>query len=123
VEPHLEIAQQQIGDVTVFRLKGRVLVGDSSHQLHDAIRDALGKGARKLLLELVAVSYIDSVGVGELVSSYAAAHRAGGELKLSNLTKRVEALVQLTRLNSIIDTHPDEASALRAFANSSAAAQ
>ena len=119
----LQIQRIDVGDVAVFRLKGRVLVGESSHQLHDAVRDAIGKGARKLLLELVAVSYIDSVGVGELVSSYAAAHRAGGELKLSNLTKRVEALVQLTRLNSIIDTHPDEASALAAFSKSSAAAQ
>ena len=117
----LQIQRADVGDVVVFRLKGRVLVGESSHQLHEVVRDALTKGARKLLLELVAVSYIDSVGVGELVSSYAAAHRAGGELKLSNLTKRVQALVQLTRLNSIIDTHPDEASALAAFANKAAA--
>lgn len=116
----LQIQRADVGDVVVFRLKGRVLVGESSHQLHDVVRDALGQGARKLLLELVAVSYIDSVGVGELVSSYAAAHRAGGELKLSNLTKRVQALVQLTRLNSIIDTHADEASALAAFANRAA---
>lgn len=111
----LEIQRAEIGDVAVLRLKGRILVGESSHMLHAAVRDALAKGTRKLLLELVAVTYIDSVGVGELVSSYAAVHRAGGELKLSNLTPRVHDLVQLTRLHTIVDVHPDEASALRAF--------
>jgi anti-sigma B factor antagonist len=118
----LEIKRAKAGDVVVLRLKGRILVGESSHRLRDAVRDALGEGARKLLLEMKAVSYIDSVGVGELVSSFAAAHRAGGELKLSNLTQRVNDLIRLTRLHTIVDVHEDEAGALRAFEKSASAA-
>ena len=115
MEPTLQIEQQDSGGVTVLRLKGRILVGESSRLLHDAIRDALGAGGRKLLLHLGAVTYIDSVGVGELVSSFAAAKRAGGELKLSNVAGRVRDLVRLTRLHTIVEVCADEDEALRSF--------
>jgi anti-sigma B factor antagonist len=113
----LDITQQTVAGVVVLRLKGRILVGESSRILHDAIRDALGQGARKILLQLAEVSYIDSVGVGELVSSYAAAKRVDGELKLSNVSGRVRDLVRLTRLHTIVEVCPDEAAALRSFEN------
>jgi len=84
--------------------------------LRDTVRDLIGKGSKKILLNLGDVTYIDSSGIGELVSAFTAVRREGGELKLLNLTKKVHDLLQITKLYTVFDIKDDEATAIKAFA-------
>jgi anti-sigma B factor antagonist len=83
--------------------------------LRDTIRDLIGKGNKKILLNLGNVTYIDSSGIGELVSAFTAVRRENGELKLLNLTKKVHDLLQITKLYTVFDIKDDEATAIKAF--------
>jgi len=79
------------------------------------MREMVGKGQKKILLNLGEVSYIDSSGIGELVSGFTTVTNSGGQLKLLNLNKRVKDLLQITKLYTVFDVHEDEASAIRSF--------
>ena len=76
----------------------------------------VSKNQKKILLNLGDVSYIDSSGIGELVSGFTTVTNSGGQLKLLNLNKRVKDLLQITKLYTVFDVHDDEAHAIRAFA-------
>jgi anti-sigma B factor antagonist len=105
-----------VGDVTVIDCAGRITLGEGSSTLRDAIRDLVGKGNKKILLNLAEISYIDSSGIGELVSSFTSVSNAGGSLKLLKLTKRVQDLLQITKLYTVFEVFDDEAAAIRSFA-------
>jgi anti-sigma B factor antagonist len=107
---------RQVNGVTIVDLSGRITLGEGSVTLRDAVRDLLSKGNKQILLNLADVSYIDSSGIGELVSAYTHVRREGGELKLLNLTKKVHDLLQITKLYTVFDIKDDEATAVGAFA-------
>jgi anti-sigma B factor antagonist len=104
-----------VGDVSVVDVAGRITLGEGSSALRDLMRELVGKGQKKILLNLGEVSYIDSSGIGELVSGFTTVTNSGGELKLLNLNKRVKDLLQITKLYTVFDVHEDEASAIRSF--------
>jgi anti-sigma B factor antagonist len=106
---------RQIDTVTIVDVSGRITLGEGCTQLRELIRGQLGKGNKHVLLNLGDVTYIDSSGIGELVSSYTAAANQGGSLKLLNLTKKVQDLLQITKLYTIFDVHDDEAKAITSF--------
>jgi anti-sigma B factor antagonist len=108
---------RQVGDVVVVDVSGRITLGEGSSTLREGIRELLAKGHRKILLNLADVSYIDSSGIGELVSAYTSVTNAGGQLKLVNLTKRVNDLLQITKLYTIFDIYDNELTAVRSFAS------
>ncbi|PMX78120.1 anti-sigma factor antagonist, partial [Pseudomonas sp. MPR-R2A2] len=89
-----------------------ITLGEGSVTIRDAVRDLLAKGQKKILLNLADISYIDSSGIGELVSAFTTVKNAGGELKLLNLTKKVQDLLQITKLYTVFDVKDDEASAI-----------
>jgi anti-sigma B factor antagonist len=105
-----------VGDVTVIDVAGRITLGEGSSVLRDALRDLVNKNQKKILLNLGEVSYIDSSGIGELVSGFTTVTNSGGALKLLNLNKRVKDLLQITKLYTVFDVHEDEAGAIRSFA-------
>lgn len=111
----LTIASREVDGVTVLDLNGRITLGEGSVQLRDAIRDLISKGQTKILLNLGDVNYIDSSGLGELVSAYTTARNQGATLKLLRLTKKVHDLLQLTKLYTVFDIADDEASAIASF--------
>ncbi len=111
-----KLSPRQVGEVTVVDVSGRITLGEGSSNLREGIRDLVSKGNTKLLLNLADVSYIDSSGIGELVSGFTTVTNQGGQLKLLNLTKRVKDLLQITKLYTVFDVHEDEASAVRSFA-------
>ena len=106
---------RQIDSVTIVDVSGRITLGEGCTQLRELIREQLAKGNKNVLLNLGDVSYIDSSGIGELVSSYTAVSNQGGSLKLLNLTKKVQDLLQITKLYTIFDVHDDEAKAISSF--------
>ena len=112
----VKLSTRQVGDVSVVDVAGRITLGEGSSALRDLVREMVGKGQKKILLNLGDVSYIDSSGIGELVSGFTTVTNNGGEMKLLNLNKRVKDLLQITKLYTVFDVHEDEAGAIRAFA-------
>ena len=115
----MKASTRQVDGVTIVDLSGRITLGEGSVVLRDTIKDLLGKGQKKILLNLGDVSYIDSSGIGELVSAFTSVRNQGGELKLLHLTKRVQDLLQITKLYTVFDVKDDEASAIAAFGSQS----
>ncbi len=112
----LNISERQAGDVTILDLSGKVTIGEGSVALRGAIRRLLGEGKNKILLNLAGVGYIDSSGIGELVSSFTAVNKEGGTLKLLNLTQKIQDLLAITKLLTVFDVFDEEAEALSSFA-------
>lgn len=111
----MKASSRQVNGVTVIDLSGRITLGEGSVVLRDTIRDAVAAGNKKILLNLGDVTYIDSSGIGELVSGFTSVRNQGGELKLLNLTKKVHDLLQITKLYTVFDVKDDEATAIASF--------
>jgi anti-sigma B factor antagonist len=111
----LSLKERQSGDVTILDLSGKITIGEGSVQLREAVRKLLDDGKKKILLNLGDVSYVDSSGIGELVSSYTTTSNGGGHLKLLNLTKKIQDLLMITKLLTVFETHDNEATAVDSF--------
>ena len=113
--PTLFATIREAGAVTIVDLSGRISLGEGSALLRKTIRDLAEGGQNRILLNLGDVNYIDSSGIGELVSAFTAVRSRSGELKLLNLTKKVHDLLQLTKLFTVFDVYSDESTAIRSF--------
>ncbi len=111
----MKASTRQVDGVTIVDLSGRITLGEGSVVLRDTIRDNVGQGHKKILLNLGDVTYIDSSGIGELVSAFTTVRNQGGELKLLNLTKKVHDLLQITKLYTVFDIKDDEATAIKSY--------
>jgi anti-sigma B factor antagonist len=111
----LNINERQAGDVTVLDMSGKITIGEGSVALRGAIRRLIEEGKKKILLNLSQVGYVDSSGIGEFVASFTAINREGGQLKLLNLTQKIQDLLAITKLLTVFDTYDDEQSALNSF--------
>ena len=119
----LTTANRQIDDVTVVDIKGRIVIGEESAALRSLVADLLSEGRKKILFNLAEVRYIDSTGLGALVSAYTSVRRHNADLKLLNLSAKVQDVMQLTKLYTIFDVSNDEAAALKSFDRAAAATQ
>jgi anti-sigma B factor antagonist len=111
----VKLTNRQVGDVTVIDAAGRITLGEGASTFRDAIRDLVAKGNKKLLINLSEVSYIDSSGIGEMVSGFTTVTNSGGQLKLVGLSKRVKDLLQITKLYTVFEAFDDETEAVRSF--------
>jgi len=111
----LEVKERQAGDVTILDMNGAVRIGEGSVALRDAIRRLAEEGKKKMLLNLAGVSYVDSSGIGELIANYTTVKRQGGQLKLLNLTDRIQNLLVITKLLTVFDSYDNETEALKSF--------
>ena len=101
--------------ITVVDLSGQIKLGEGSSIVRDTVKELLRKGQKNILLNLADISYIDSSGIGELVAAFTSVRNQGGELKLLKLTKKVQDLLQITKLYTVFDVKDDEAEAVKAF--------
>jgi len=106
---------REVGAVTIVDLSGKISLGEGSALLRKTIRDLIEGGQTKILLNLGDINYIDSSGIGELVSGFTAVRNRNGELKLLNLTKKVHDLLQITKLFTVFDVYTDEGTAVRSY--------
>jgi anti-sigma B factor antagonist len=111
----LTIASREVNGVVILDLSGRITLGEGSVQLREAIRGLISKGEKNILLNLGNVDYIDSSGLGELVSAFTTAKNQQAEVKLLNLTRKVHDLLQLTKLYTVFDIKDNEAAAIVSF--------
>jgi anti-sigma B factor antagonist len=105
-----------VGDVTVIDASGRITLGEGSSAFRDKIKELVNAGNKKIVVNMAGVTYIDSSGIGELVSGFTTVTNQGGGLKLVNLGKRIQDLLQITKLYTVFETFDDEAAAIRSFA-------
>ena len=112
----MKSSTRQFDGVCIVDLSGRLTHGEGSVVLRNIVRELVAQGKKKILLNLGDVNYIDSSGVGELVSAFTSVRNQGGDLKLLNLTKKVHDLLQITKLYTVFDVADDEAAAVRSFA-------
>ena len=111
----LDVKERQAGDVTILDMSGAVRIGQGSVALRDSVRGLTEAGKKKILLNLGGVNYIDSSGIGELIANYTTVSRQGGQLKLLNLTDKIQSLLVITKLLTVFDTYDSEAEALNSF--------
>ena len=112
---------RQVGGVTIVDISGRIVLGEESATLRKLVGDLLSEGRRNILFNLADVNYIDSSGLGNMVSSFTSVRKQGGELKLVNLTTKIQGLMQITRLYTVFDIKDDEAAAIQSFDHSASA--
>ena len=113
--PNIKTSTRLVDGVAIVDLSGRITLGEASVAVRDVINDIMGKGHKKIVLNLAEVNYVDSSGIGVLVSSLSSVRKQGGELKLVNVTKRIRDLLQITKLYSLFDIKDDEATAVASF--------
>jgi anti-sigma B factor antagonist len=116
----MQTATRQVADVTIVDVSGRITLGDGNVALREIVRALAENGQKRIVLNLGEVHYVDSSGVGELVKTHTTLRNQGGQLKLANLHKRVNDLLNMTRLSAVFDIYKDEASAVASFGSSAA---
>lgn len=117
---NLNITERRSDHIVILDLEGNIRLGDGSAALHEALRLMVEKRAQKILLNMANVAHIDSSGLGELVSAYTTLYKAGGELKLFNLSNRVHELMTMTKLLTVFDIYENESEAIQSFTDKSA---
>lgn len=111
----LEIVEKESSGVTVLILSGRVVLGDESNQLRTKLKDMLGKGKNRIVLDLAEVKYIDSAGLGALVAGFTSAQNQGAHMKLANLTKKFDEQLHITKLVTVFDVYESVDDAVKSF--------
>ncbi|MFQ5738957.1 MAG: STAS domain-containing protein [Acidobacteriota bacterium] len=111
----MRIDTEQANGVTVLTIDGKITIGEGSAEVRKTVRELLQAGKKNILLDLGNVSYVDSSGIGELVSSFTTVTNQGGQLKLLNLTKKLQELLAITKLLTVFDCYEDEKDALASF--------
>jgi anti-sigma B factor antagonist len=113
----MDIKERVVDGVSVLDLSGKIVLGEGDGQVRERIKDLLSDGQKKILLNLGDVTYVDSAGLGALISSYTTTKREGGQLKLVNLTKRIQDLLAITKLITVFDTYDTEQEAIDSYSN------
>lgn len=111
----LKITTREVDGVAILDVVGRITLGKETGMLRDTVRDLAAQGRKKILLNLAQVDYIDSTGVGELVGSFTTVRNSGGELKLLNLSQKVNDVLHVTKLYTVFDVKDDEFTAVKSF--------
>ncbi len=111
----LKIATREVDGVSIVDATGRITLGKETGMLRDTVRNLVGEGKKKILLNLADIDYIDSTGVGELVGSFTTVRNSGGELKLLNLSQKVRDVLHVTKLYTVFDIKDDEFTAVKSF--------
>ena len=112
---NMKTSIRQVGNVSIVDISGRIVLGEECATLRAVVRDLLEDGRKNILLNLGMVDYIDSSGLGNLISAYASVRKQGGELKLLKLTNKVHDLLQITKLFTVFDIMDDESLAVGSF--------
>jgi anti-sigma B factor antagonist len=111
----MQIAERESGAVTVLDLSGKITMGEDGTLLKDKLQSLLHQGKKNILFNLGQVSYVDSAGLGAIVSAYTTVTREGGSLKLANVTKKLQDLLSITKLLTVFETFDSEEEAIRSY--------
>lgn len=116
----MTLKSRETGDVLILDASGKLTLGEASSAVRDAVRKALADGKRKLILNLADVNYVDSAGIGELVSAFTSVTNQGGEMRLLKVSNKIKDVLQITKLYTVFQVYDDEQAALASFSKGSA---
>ena len=111
----MKIETRAVGEIKILDFSGQITLGEGTKEVRDAVRSILDQGGNKIILNLGGVNYIDSSGVGELVSTFASVTNKGGQLRLVHLTKRIKEMLTITKLLTVFQSFEDEQEAIASF--------
>ncbi len=111
----MKIDTRTVGDVNVLDCSGKITLGEGTMAIRNTVREVLKNGGKKIVLNLAEVNYIDSSGIGELVSTFTTVTNQGGQLKLLKLTKKIQELLAITKLLTVFQVYNDEQEAVKSF--------
>jgi anti-sigma B factor antagonist len=111
----MKIETRTVGEIIIMDFSGQITLGEGTKEVRDAVRGILDQGGNKIILNLGGVNYIDSSGVGEMVSTFASVTNKGGQLRLVNLTKRIKEMLTITKLLTVFQSFEDEQEAIASF--------
>jgi anti-sigma B factor antagonist len=111
----MKIETRTVGEIIIMDFSGQITLGEGTKEVRDAVRTILEQGGNKIILNLGGVNYIDSSGVGEMVSTFASVTNKGGQLRLVNLTKRIKEMLTITKLLTVFQSFEDEQEAIASF--------
>ena len=111
----MKIENRTVGDVHILDVSGKIMLGEGTMAVRNSVRELLKNGGKKIILNLGDVNYIDSSGIGELVSSFTTVTNQGGQLKLLNLTKKIQELLAITKLLTVFQVYDTEQAAVASF--------
>ncbi len=106
---------RDVGEVRILDLEGKITIGSGDVELRKHIEDSVAAGRKNILLNLKAVSHIDSSGIGEMVGCFTTLARKGGKMKLLNLTQKINDILQVTQLITVFDVFDNESEAVQSF--------
>jgi len=115
-----QTSSREVGDIAIIDVVGKITMGEGNVMLREIVREMSDKGIKKILLNLQGVGYVDSSGIGELVRTFTTVRSKGGQVKLFNLSKPVQELLEITKLYAIFDIHTDETSAIQSLSGPAA---
>jgi anti-sigma B factor antagonist len=116
----LKMTSREVDGITILTLEGRIVLGEESNALREQVKSLLAAGKRKVVLNMGQVTYIDSAGLGTLVAAHHSARTQGATLKLSNLGKKFQEILQVTKLLTVFEVYDSEAAAISSFTSSAA---
>jgi anti-sigma B factor antagonist len=119
---NMTTSTRHVGGITIVDISGRIVLGKESASVRDLIHGLLSKGHTQILLNLGAVDYIDTRGLGSLVGAFTSVRKQGGELKLLNIPEQVADVMQITKLYTVFDILNDEAAAVKSFSQATVTA-
>ena len=111
----MKLTSEKRGDVFVINLKGKIMGGPESTQFHEHLKEAITRGERKVVLDLGGVEWMNSSGLGVLISAFTTLRNAGGEMKLGRITEKIQSLLIITKLSTVFDTHDTAEDAVNSF--------
>jgi anti-sigma B factor antagonist len=111
----MNIENRVVGEIQILDCSGKITLGEGTMAIRNTVRELLKNGNKKIILNLADVNYIDSSGIGELVSSYTTVTNQGGQLKLLHLTKKIHELLAITKLLTVFPVFDDEQAAVASF--------
>ena len=117
----MRIEERTVGDVKVLDVSGQITIDQGHMQLKDKINSLVGQGSEQILINLGSVTFVDSTGLGELVAAFTTMSKSGGQMKLVNVTKRINDLLIITKLVNVFDTFDNEQAAIESFTKSAPA--
>jgi anti-sigma B factor antagonist len=111
----MKITQDESGAVSILRLNGKLMGGPDSDVFQKLVKDLVERGRTDILVDMGKVSWVNSTGLGILISGYTTLKNAGGTLKLVGVNKRIDQIFMVTKLHTIFETFDEEARALSSF--------
>ncbi|HOT97905.1 MAG TPA: STAS domain-containing protein [bacterium] len=111
----MALSEVMHGDVAVLELKGKLMGGPETVEIHDKVKQLIGQGAKKVVADVNKVTWMNSTGLGALIGAMSSLRNAGGDLKLARITENVENLFVITKLVTIFDTFDSVEEAVTAF--------